>query len=243
MIRIDSVWDSTMEVLAGRAAPLAALALLASAWGQLAIIAVASDPATTQAEAQARAARRLPAALLLMLVLLAAMVLLAMPALAVLAASDFDFEAALAQAGSATQPKLSVGAGLFLFFYGVAIFVGALWLYARMFALMPVVLHERRGIGAIGRSWRLTRGMTWRLIGFAILLVIVLVVASWATQAALFVVFRLLLGAEQIALATFIGALALALVTAVFSTIVAVFGARLYAALRAREDAPATGPA
>jgi hypothetical protein len=241
-----SAVQAAAEAFGGKSPGAAALtalvtlvALIASMWGQLAIVGIASDPATTRAQAYAGATSRLPAALLLMLVLLAAMVVLVLPVIGVLAASGFDFEAALAQAGSATQPKLPVGAGLFLFFYGLLIFTGALWLYARMFPLMPVVLHERRGIGAIGRAWTLTRGMTWRLIGFAILLVIVLMVASLAAQAVIFVVFRLALGAEQLATATFIGTLAAAVITAIFSTVVAVFAARLYVALRARENEPA----
>ena len=278
MVRIGSVWDSTTDVLSGRAGPLAGIAalafflpaaaqagatawggptptpgvaalvallmlvgLIASLWGSLTIIGIASDPATTRSQAAAQASARLPAALLLMLVVIAIGIALALPPIVALAASNFDFQAAMAQAGTATQPKLPVGASLFLFFYGIALFVAAVWAYARLFAMLAVVFHERRGIGAIGRSWRLTRGMTWRLIGVAILFVIVFAVASWAAQSVVFVIFRLILGAALISVATLIGALAAAIVGAVFSTVVAVFGARLYAALRTHEavDAPA----
>lgn len=270
MTRIDTVWDSTTDVLAGRGATLAGIALLAfflptavqaaieayggkstgiavlgavvtlvaliaSAWGQLAVIGIASDPATTRAQASARATARMPAAALLLLVMIAVALVATLPVIGVLAANGFDFQAAVQRGGGAGATKLSPGVGLFLFFYSLLILAAALWLYARLFPLMPVVLHERRGIGAFGRAFHLTRGMTWRLIGVALLFGVVFIVASWAAGAVVGIVARLLLGASNLATAGFLSALAAGLVAAAFSTVVPVFGARLYAALKPRE--------
>lgn len=214
------------------------VALIASVWGSLTIIAVASDPAITRGQASASATKRLPAALLLMLVLIAVGIALVVPVVAMLAAGGFDFQAAMAQAGSATQPRLPAGTNVFLFFYVLAILIGAAWACARLFPLLAVVLHEKRGIGAFGRSWMLTRGMTWRLIGVGILFVVVFLIASLAAQAVVVVVLRLVLGPALITVATLLGGLAAAVVGAIFSAVVAVFGARLYAALLARDAVP-----
>ncbi|HEU0044122.1 hypothetical protein [Sphingomonas sp.] len=274
MVRIDSVWDGTTEVLGRRGGLLASIAflafflpsagqaavaayggtstgvallsavvtlvaLVASVWGSLTVIGLANDPAASRAAAGRQATARLPAALLLMLVAIAVAVVAALPTVGVLAANGYDFQAAVQRAGGAGAPKLAPGVALFLFVYGLLLLLVALWLYARLLPLLPVALHERRRIGAFGRALRLTRGMTWRLIGVVLLFGVVFMVASWAAQAVVGTAARLLLGAEHITTATFIGALAAALVAAAFATVVAVFGARLYAALRAGGAAPA----
>lgn len=240
---LPSVAQAAVESFAGKSAGAAALraaimllTMIASLWGTLAIIGVAGDQARARASAAATA--RLPAALLLLLVLVAASILLALPAIAAMWAGGYDFAAAFAQAGSARQPPLPLGVNVFLFFYGLVITLAALAFYARMFPLLAVVLHERRRIGAFGRSWRLTSGMTWRLIGVALLFVGVFLVAALAVQSVVFIVALLLLGAEGNSVAEFIAAVAAAVVGAMFSTVVAVFGARLWAALVARESVP-----
>lgn len=267
MVRVGTVWDSTTQVLAGRAgvlAPIAALAfwlpavaqaairsyasptpgilvlnslvtlaaLVATLWGQLAMVAVASDPATTRAEAMTAATRRLPPALGVTLLLAAALIVAAVPVIIVLRMTGFDWQAATAQAGSAGAPPMAAGAALFTFLYALLFAVFGLWLAARIFLMNVVVLNERRGIGAIGRSVQLTRGLTFRLIGILLLLIVLLVIGSFAAQSVVFVVVRLLLGAEHIPTARLVGAAAGAAVGAAFSTVASVFAARLYAAVR-----------
>lgn len=266
MVRIGDVWDSTTDVLAGRAGllvPIAALGfflpglvqaviaayggtgpvvatlslavaivvVVAAVWGQLATVAVASDPATTGVQARDAGVRRLGAGLLVTLVLVAAAIVACLPIGIALFASGYDWQAASAQAGSAGAMRVTPGAALFCFGYGLAIVAVAIWLAARLLLVNAAVLIEQRRIGAIGRSMQLTRGLTGRLVGVLILFVIVLLVATWAAQSVVFVVVRLLLGSPHIATATFAGAIAAAAVSAAFSTTVAVFGARLYAAI------------
>ena len=268
MVRIGNVWDSTTDVLVGRAGlllPIAALAfflpsavqgamgayagtsvgvaalgsliglavLAAALWGQLAIVAVASDPGTTGGDAAATANRRLPAMLLVTLILIAATIAAVLPILAVLTAGGFDWAAFSARAGSSAAPAVPAGAALFCFLYGLLLSIIGLWVGARLFVLAPVVLNQRRGVGAIARSFRLTRGLALKLVGVAILFVIVLLVAALAAQSVLFVTVRLLLGPAHLPTATFLGDLAAGAVSAAFSTIAAVFAARLYAAIMA----------
>ena len=284
MARIGDVWDSTTDVLAGRAgliAPVAAgavfvpqslqravrifgdqspgiaalalliglAALVANLWAGLTIIAIASDPTTTREAAGRQALARLSANLLVVVVLVGAVVLLAMPPIVALAATGFDFTAATAaSAGTGTMPAVAPGVGGFIALYALAVFVLALWASSRLFLVNTIVLNEKRALGALGRSVALTRGLTWRLIGVAILFGIVLLVASSAAALIVGIVTRLALGPDQIKLALFLASIASAAVQTAFVAMVQVFAARLYAAVtggvaRAPEQpAAATGP-
>ena len=265
-IRIGNIWDSTTDVLSGRAGmlmPVAAVAfllpaalqaaiqayggtspaaaglgavvsivaLVATLWGQLTVIGIASDPDVTREQAAGAARRRLGAALLVTLVVAAIFILAVLPIVGALLATGYDFRAAAAGAGSTGATPMAPAAALFCALYGLVLMVAGLWIGARLFVLSPVILHERRGIGAIARSVALTRGLTLKLIGVALLLVVVYAVAALAAKFIVFLVFRLLLGVAHLATATWLGDVAAAAVSAVFSTAVAVFAARLYAAL------------
>lgn len=225
-----SSYGGTSPAIAGVGLVVAIVALVAALWGQLTIIGIASDPDATRHIAGRAARRRLPAALLVSLVLGVVAVVAVLPIIGALAASGFDFAAASKGAGGG-EPSIGPGTGLFCLFYGLALMVAGLWLGARLIVLSPVVLHERLGIGAIGRSLSLTRGLTLKMIGTALLLLVVYAVAALAAQYVVFIPLRLLLGPARIATATWLGAIAAATVGAVFSTVVAVFTARLYAAL------------
>ena len=99
---------------------------------------------------------------------------------------------------------------------------------------------EERGIGAIGRSVQLTRGMTLKLIGVVLLFTIAYLVALAAVQSVVGLVARLALGPQNIATALFLAGLAGAVVTAAFTTLLQVFAARLYAVITgARARVPA----
>lgn len=272
MARIGDVWDSTTDVLAGRAgllAPIAALAflllpvleaavrtfggtsagaaliasliglaaLVATLWGSLAVAAVASDPATTRAEAGRLARARLGKGLAVMLVLIAAAIVLTLPIVIALASTGFDFRAAAAQQAAGQMPPVAPGARLFVALYGLFLLALGIWAGARLFLLYVVVLNESRGIGALGRSIQLTRGMTAKLVGVVVLLTIAYLVASAAARSVVGLVFRLALGPQNIATALFMAAVAAAIVTAAFSTLIQVFAARLYASTIARAPA------
>ena len=266
MVKIGSVWDSTTDVLAGRAAllvPLAAMTfflpavvqnavklyggtspgiavaglfvgivlLVISLWGQLATLAIASDPNTTLHSAGQRATRRLPADLLVLLILGGLALLLFVPIVIALVATGYDFAALSAWDGVGPLPPLSPGAAAFIALYTLVLIVGGLWISARLFLVNAVILNEARGIGAIGRSFQLTRGLGLKLIGVALLFVIVFLVATLAAQSVVGLVARLLLGPANITTAKFLAAVAGAALMAAFTVVVQVFAARLFAAV------------
>ena len=208
---------------------LSIVVLLATIWAQLAIIAVATHPATTRDEAGRQARARLaPAFGLTLLIGLAAFAAM-LPPLVALAWSGFDFAAAARGATMATNPP-SVGTAIFVIVYVLAFTLVVIWAAARLIVLNPVILNERLGVGSIARSIALTRGLTWRLIGVVILFAVVLVVATGAAQAVTGVIFRLVLGASGKGLAAFLGGVAGTLVTTAFTALAAVFTAQLYVA-------------
>ncbi len=200
-------------------------------WAQLALIALSTDPATTPAMASSTAIGRLGPALAIVLMLGVAFALLLIPPFAVLIGSGANFSPALMQAG--VMPTIAPGVALFFSLYMLAFVIVAVVVSARLSVANAVVVNERLGLGAIRRSFQLTRGLTWRIIGVLVLYVIVLFVATLAAQAVVGIVFRLLLGPDAIATVTFLAAVAAAAVTAAMTTVVAAFVAQLYVATRA----------
>ncbi|MBB3880289.1 hypothetical protein [Sphingomonas pseudosanguinis] len=268
-VRIGSVWDSTQQVLAGRASmlvPFAAIgfvlptmlqvllvpqtsmaqmsasasatgllvgliAIVLGIWAQLAIMALATHPATTSAEASRAGVRRLLPLLGVAFAMGLIIALVVFVPLVVLGLSGFDFTRAVAAQGNpALMPPLPSGAALFIGLYALTLVVLGFWLMARLMLTYAVVLNERRGLGAIRRSIALTRGMTWRLIGITILFSIVFFVAAAAVQGVAGLIFRLILGADRITWVLALTGLVGSIVTAGFMTMAYVFIARLYVA-------------
>ncbi len=218
-------------------AVLTLVALFAMIWAQLAIIAIATDPAVDAASARRQgSARTLPAFGITVLLTIVAVVL-ALPPIVVLAHSGFDFAAAASGTTVQMTPP-SVGAATFTALYGLAYLLVLLWIGARLVLLNPVILNERLGVGAIRRSIRLTKGMTWRIIGVMVLFVIVLLVATGAAQSVTGIVFRLVLGADSLATAAFLAGIASSIVTTAFTALAAVFTAQLYVATREKHAVP-----
>ena len=208
---------------------------LLSVWGGLAILALATHPATDRAVAYRQAsARLLPTIGVSIVIGLAVLVLLA-PIFGALFLTHFDF-AALSTAATrsvpAYMPETAPGVALFIFVYGMAVVVLAIWASARLLLVTAVVLNERLGVGAIRRSIALTRGLTWKLIGVLVLFGIVASIATLATQLIFGLIFRLILGAGQGATALFLTSIATALVSAAFMALAYVFTAQLYVATR-----------
>ncbi|WP_440979259.1 hypothetical protein ACQHGV_02160 [Sphingomonas pseudosanguinis] len=268
-VRIGSVWDSTQQVLAGRASmlvPFAAIgfvlpamlqvllvpqtsmaqmsasasatgvlvgliAIVLGIWAQLAIMALATHPATTSADASRAGVRRLLPLLGVAFAMGLIIALVVFVPLVVLGLSGFDFTRAVAAQGNpALMPPLPSGAALFIGLYALTLVVLGFWLMARLMLTYAVVLNERRGLGAICRSIALTRGMTWRLIGITILFSIVFFVAAAAVQGVAGLIFRLILGADRITWVLALTGLVGSIVTAGFMTMAYVFIARLYVA-------------
>ena len=76
----------------------------------------------------------------------------------------------------------------------IVLFPILLYVAARMLATTPVAAAERGGpIAILGRSWRLTDGSVWTLVGFLLLLIVLLLVVSMAVVA-LFGILATLIG-------------------------------------------------
>lgn len=215
------------------------LVVVAAALGALAMIALASDPATTRAEAWALARARLLPLLAVVGILVVVAIVLLLPIIGVLTAAHVDMARLAAGASAGAAPAMSRGVVTFLALYYLAFLILMIWASARLSVLNAVVLHERLGLGAIRRSIALTRGLTWRLIGVLFLYVIVLFVVRLAAQSVVGVVLRLALGPANIPTVGIVVALVGAAVTTVFSIIAVAFSAQLYVALVARHSAPA----
>lgn len=216
--------------------------MLLTLWGALAITAITSHPEVTTADAGRRASQRLLPLVGVSVVLALASALLVVPLFGLVAAAGVDFTA-IGTPGY--QPQLSGGASIAAMLYSLVMLGLALWIFARLLPLVPVVLHERRGLGAIGRAFRLTSGMGGKLVGVFILYVIVLGVSTLAVQSVLGLVFRLVLGGDAVSTARFLGGVAGAVVSAGLSVLSYAFVSRLYAMLAGGdlrnvfEDAPA----
>lgn len=269
MATIGDVWDSTTDVLAGRARAIAPLAIgalfvpvvlgaaasaftvrpdggtsafaaivttvtaVVALWGGLAITAVALHPDTTTAQARSQALRRLLPLIGVLFVLAAAGIILLLPLVVVVTRAGIDWTA-MSASGRIRLPELTGGALWFARLYLLALAVLALWAVARVKLLLaPVVLAERRVIGAIGRAAALTRGMTWKLIGVIVLYYVVLWVSVLAVTAVAGLGFRLLLGSDAKALVGFLATILGAAVGTALDTTAQVFAARLYAAVTA----------
>ena len=205
-------------------------------FGLLAITALASDPLTGERSAYgiARAALlpAIGAVLLIGLILFGLMI----PGAALMVASGIDLEAAKADL---PQPTLSPGPllGSAAYFFAYAIF--ALWLAARLAPMLAVLVNERRGVGALTLTFKLTNRLALRIIGVLILFLLVTAVAELAAKWVFGTVFRLLLGPERETLVAVLGLLPVVAVLTASSTLVCVFAARLHAAIRAAREGPA----
>jgi hypothetical protein len=222
---------------------LVSLALLViTLWGGLAITAMLSSPATTRGSAMGQASARLPVALGLTVVALLALVVAVLPIGFAIGSSGIDM-AALQAGNPAAMEAITPGIRRFTALYGIALVLVMIWLGARLLPLNAVIANERRGLGSFARAFSLTRGLTWRLLGVTILFVIVLLVATSAAQLVTGIVFRLVLGADSIATATFLAGAAAAVVSTGFTILAYGFVARLWATLTAGEGTAGEGTA
>jgi hypothetical protein len=201
--------------------------------GSLAIIALAlrkpADRNSTMSAALARFLPMLGVALLLGIVF----AVLFLPVVIALHASGFDFRAAAAGVQQTPKGGWVAFAGLYM----IAFLVIVCWVSGRLMPLYAVVVAERRGIGAIGRAFALTRGMGGRLFGVMLLYGIVSGVAQLAARTVFGSIFTLIFGrGDQISAASVLTAVLVAAVGTIFFVLAAVFGAHLYLATR---DTPA----
>jgi hypothetical protein len=261
MVTISNVWDRTTELLGDNLSavapvalvglfvpyaistaitPLAAgdsgtrivvnlCALLLGIWimgGGLAITALALRAPDERGSAVRTALGRLLPMLGIAILLAIAAALLLLPGFVMLGLGGLDFRTGTAQAPNGAW--MAFGALYFLLF---VIFL--CWASGRLLALNATVIAERRGIGAIGRTFALTRGMGGRLFGVMLLYVIVSSVAQLATRTVFGSIFALIFGSDRgISVASVLTAILVAMVGTIFFVLASIFGAQLYLATR-----------
>ena len=202
---------------------------LVALWGQLAIVALAIDPPAGRQAAVRRASARFLPMIGVSLVLLLGFTLLILPIPIILALSGYDVQAAM----NGAQVEVPTAAGGFVALYALVLLPVLFFIAARMALLTPVIVAERLGLGAVRRSFDLTRGIVWKVIGVMILYGIVFGVALLAARTVFGSILELLVGGEGVvSAATVLTAIVVSVVQAVFVVLAAAFVAKLYLTVR-----------
>jgi hypothetical protein len=201
-------------------------------WAELGIVALAAGSASTRA-ALRQAGLRLPVVIGFALLLTLAMVLLSLPAVAILGAYGFDFMAAADGEGANPSAVAAAWIGLYL----LVLLPLLLWIGARLSLVIPVVVEERRGLGAITRSFALTRGIAAKIIGMLLLYGVVSLVLTAAVQFAAGTVLAILFGnGEGLGVASVLTLLLTTVVEIAMAVLLWAFTGKLYLAARERLD-------
>ena len=205
-----------------------ALSLIAM-WGNLAIVALVLDPVLSARGAATVAGRRMPPAVGVLVVGLIALLLLWSPLFAILAASGMS-ATAMGSNAAAIPAGARTGIGLSM----LVLLPLTLWLLARFMVLLtPVLVGERRGVGALGRAWSLSRGIGWRVLGVMILYFVLAWVVVTATRTVVGSVLRLLADDDgPLSLASVLTSVMVGAVATALTVMAAVFSAKLYIAVR-----------
>lgn len=208
-------------------------------WGQLAISALAIDPAVGGGAGRVATARLLPA-LGVYLVLAIVLGLLVLPIGFILAAGGTDITQFRMGANPANLPAGVAGT---VALYGIVLLIALLFIGARLVLTTPVIVAERRELGAIARAFALSRGLTWKLVGVILLYVVVANVALLAAQSVFGSILGLLSRGEgPVTMASVITAIAVAAVQAAFTVLATAFVAKLYVAVVRERDGAAAAP-
>ena len=213
--------------------------LLPILWGQLAITALALRPDAGRGAAQSTATRRFLQFLLALLILFGAIVLLFLPIILALVASGVDLTA-LTSASPGPKPDISPAMAGFIGLYGLAWLVFAVFVSVRFSTLLVAVIAAEGGvIAALRRSFALSRGIAWKLLGVVLLFGLVVGVASIAVTSVFGALFRFLdPTAGPFAIGSIIVAILGGLVTTAYYVVQSSFMAKVYlAATSAREGA------
>lgn len=209
-----------------------AVALIAMI-GQLALIRLAVGPATTVGAAISHGVRRFPSLLGAMLLLLLAIILLLIPIMLILAA------AGAVDVANPTRAITGLAAGII-----ALLLVAAVAVSVKFLLTAPVASAEEAGpINILKRSWALTNGHYWKLLGFLLLLLVVAVILM-AAAGAIGGILGALVSPDLKAFS--IGALVVALFTGIaqgaFTVLSAVMMARIYIQLSGRDSLDVTVP-
>lgn len=224
---------------------LAGLVLaIVAIFGQLAIMALALDSNRTAGAAVQAAFGKMLWAVIITVLLLAGLVVALAPIafIAVAAGLDTSGFATNDQAAiSAAIGALSGSVVLSILVYMLVWAVAAIWVSSRLTLAYPALIGENRGLGAIRRSWALTKGLAWKIVGVLLLYIIVSAVSGLAAKAAFGGVLGLIAGgAEPGSLASVLTSVAVGAVGTAFEVLQAAFVAKLFVAAHHRAQ-EATG--
>lgn len=211
--------------------------LLPTLWGQLAVTALALDPAAGRQAAQSLATRRFGQALLATLILFVVLVLAFAPVLGALVAGGVDLKA-LTSPVPGVQPDISGGVAAFVGLYGLAWLVFAAFVSVRFSLLLfPVVAAEGGVIGALRRAFALSNGIAWKLFGVALLFGLVMAIAWMAVTSVFGFLLGLLSGnGGAFGIGSVIVALLGGFVTTAYYVLQAAFMARVYRAATSERE-------
>ncbi|WP_354290505.1 hypothetical protein [Sphingomonas sp. PvP055] len=223
---------------------------LASNWGAVAVTALALDPAAGRASAVRTANRRFLPILGVNVIALVGLFLVFLPAMVGFAMSGIPTDQMTGDMTGA-QPSLeTINAPIVLFasLYTLALLPVLLWIVARLSVIIPILVDERRGLGAFAQAFRLTRGSALKIMGVMLLYLIVSQVAGLAARMVAGAVFGIVLGGlGPMSLSGILTASVVAIVSTIFLVLAVAFLAKLYLALRdararsAHLDAPVVG--
>lgn len=213
------------------------LCALIALWAQLAVVALALDPDGGRARAVSAATVNMGRAIAAMLLLLVALIVLALPILGLMIAKGVDL-AALSSGGMA-RANLTGGAATFATIYMIALVIVVIFIGIRLALLYPVIVAEGGVVAAIRRSWAVSRGIVWKMIGVWLLFGIVYFVALAAVTSGIGTVIGFVTDMrEPFSVGRIVIAILSGIVSTGFTVIVAAFSAKLYrAAIAAREGA------
>jgi hypothetical protein len=266
MVKMGTVWDRTAEFLTDNLTAIVPIALLAffvpfsiqgnfahirdganpgfaltlqlvslafgllAMWGWLTIVAMTLGGGEERNASSIATRKLLPALLIWVLLFLA---LFGIPIAAVLALAPGSEDAVR---GSASMIEM-IRTGLVV--YILVVLLPLVALLGRLVLITPVIVGEGKLFGAIGRSFRLTRGLTLGIFGVLLLYALVSNVAVLATQTVFGSIFELLAGApaSALSLSVVLTSVMVAAVQTGFTVIGPVFTANLYMALTQREAA------
>lgn len=200
-----------------------------SLWGMLALTAMALDPDTAP-QAGNIAGRRLLPTLAIWVAMIVVIVVLAAPVLLVLGIDGADFFGPTRTSGLDVSPVAALGVSLYM----LILIALLLWAGARLALVMPAIVAERQAFGSLARSWALTRGLTWRIVGVLLLYTLVSWVATLAAQTVFGSIFRLISGPDEgLSLSRVLTSVMAAAVQTGFTVLLPVFAAKLYLAVTA----------
>lgn len=207
---------------------LALIAAILSLLGQVAIVALALDPRLGSGGAFSVAGRRLLPVIGVSIVFGLLFLVLFVPVLIAIFSANIDFTAAMA----GQTPDIGAGTLAFIGLYSLAMVPLLFWISARFSVLLPTIVQERRGLGAIPRAFSLTRSHALRIIGVYVLFIIVVGVAMLAAIGVFGTVFNMVAGNENpVNVATVLTSVVVGLVTTAVTVLYTTFLTKLYTLL------------